>query len=64
MNRYTHKTVWIIGASQGIGRALSKKLDSLGCDLVLSSRYLSDLDQLNDELSKKAKNLCFRCYSF
>jgi len=55
MNTYRHKTVWIIGASQGIGRALTKKLDSLDYDLVLSSRHLSDLDQLNDQLSKKAK---------
>lgn len=55
MDRYKHKSVWIIGASQGIGRALTKKLDSLGCDLVLSSRSLTDLQELNQFLHREAQ---------
>ena len=38
------KTVWITGASSGIGKALAIKLGSLGANLVLSSRKE---DQLN-----------------
>lgn len=44
------KTVWITGASSGIGKALAIKLSSLGANLVLSSRK-------EDQLHKVA-NLC------
>ncbi len=54
MNCYQGKLVWIIGASQGIGRALAKKLASLGCDLVLSSRSSTDLEVVNQSLYKEA----------
>ncbi len=35
---YNNKTVWVTGASSGIGRALVVKLDSLGAKLILSGR--------------------------
>ena len=44
------KTVWITGASSGIGKALAIKLGSLGANLVLSSRK-------EDQLVEVA-NLC------
>ena len=44
------KTVWITGASSGIGKALAIKLSSLGANLVLSSRKEDQLD--------KVANLC------
>ena len=44
------KTVWITGASSGIGKALAIKFGSLGANLVLSSRK-------EDQLMEVA-NLC------
>ena len=38
MIEFKGKTVWITGASSGIGKALAIKLGSLGANLVLSSR--------------------------
>jgi len=55
MSKCQRNCVWIIGASQGIGRAVAKKLDNLGYDLVLSSRSLADLQGLNQCLNKEAQ---------
>ena len=44
MIEFKNKTVWITGASSGIGRALSIKLSSLGANIVLSSRKKEELD--------------------
>ena len=49
------KTVWITGASSGIGKALAIKLSSLGANLVLTSRKE---DQLL-KVAKLCKNECF-----
>lgn len=57
MQAFKNKSVWIIGASQGIGLALAKKLHDLDYDLVLSSRSLMDLQVLNDSFTKKAELL-------
>ena len=45
MNKY-----WIIGSSSGIGEELAKKLDSKGCSLILSSRNVGKLNELNSNL--------------
>ena len=45
MINFNQKTVWITGASSGIGKALAVKFASLGANLVISSR--------NEELLKK-----------
>ena len=44
------KKYWIIGSSSGIGKELAKKLDAKGCDLILSSRNVESLNQLNKSL--------------
>ncbi len=44
MIEFKNKTVWITGASSGIGRALSIKLSNLGANIVLSSRKKEELD--------------------
>jgi len=44
------KKYWIIGSSSGIGKELAKKLDSQGCNLILSSRSEDKLNQLNNSL--------------
>lgn len=40
------KTVWITGASSGIGEALSKELAGYGANLILSARSKNTLDSL------------------
>ena len=44
MIEFKNKTVWITGASSGIGKALSIKLSSLGANVILSSRKKEELD--------------------
>ena len=50
MINFSKKTVWITGASSGIGKALAVKFASLGANLVISSR--------NEELLKELANSC------
>ncbi|HEY0902128.1 MAG TPA: SDR family NAD(P)-dependent oxidoreductase, partial [Micavibrio sp.] len=38
MDDFTNKTVWIVGASSGIGAALAAELDRRGARLVLTAR--------------------------
>jgi len=49
---YKSKTVWITGASSGIGRALAKRFSEEKANLVLSSRNISELENLKSELKK------------
>jgi len=44
------KTYWIIGASEGLGRALAKALDALGVHLILSARSGDRLHDLANAL--------------
>ncbi len=43
---YNNKTIWITGASSGIGKALSLKLSKLGARLILSSRKKYALEEV------------------
>ncbi|MEX2597210.1 MAG: SDR family NAD(P)-dependent oxidoreductase [Salibacteraceae bacterium] len=43
---WKHKTVWITGASSGIGEALSQQLAARGAHLILSSRSEEKLNQV------------------
>lgn len=47
---YKKSTIWIIGASSGIGRALAKQLSEQGAKLFLSARRKDELKTLNQEL--------------
>ncbi|MBI1220897.1 MAG: SDR family NAD(P)-dependent oxidoreductase [Rhodobacteraceae bacterium] len=44
------KRWWIVGASEGLGRALAHRLDAEGASLILSARNAERLDSLAAEL--------------
>lgn len=50
MSDFKNKTVLIIGATGGIGKAVTKKFDESGANLVLFSRNASKLKELREEL--------------
>ena len=50
MRLFENETIWIVGASSGIGRALAVALAQEGAKLILSARREDELDNLNNEL--------------
>ena len=44
------KTVWVTGASSGIGEALCEQLAAKGATLILSARNEDKLNKLNKQL--------------
>lgn len=50
MTDFRTKKVWIVGASEGIGRSLAKKFAAAGATLILSARTMDRLDSLLEEL--------------
>jgi len=50
MDSVNAKTIWIIGASSGIGKALAKELAKRGAKLALSARSEDKLKNLANEL--------------
>lgn len=47
------KNCWIIGASHGIGRELTKQLFKKGYDVIISARFADELHNLECELKKE-----------
>ena len=47
---YNNKTVWITGASSGIGEELAKQFAEQGAKVILSARNIDKLNQVKDEL--------------
>ncbi|SPF77191.1 putative oxidoreductase [Aliiroseovarius pelagivivens] len=50
MTEFSGKTYWLVGASEGLGRALAKRLDEEGAHVILSARNAERLEQLRGEL--------------
>lgn len=47
---FNNKTVWITGASSGIGKELAIQFAQLGARVILSARNVAKLEQLSSEL--------------
>ena len=52
------KTVWITGASSGIGQEFARRYAKMGCRLILTARRRERLDQLAAELLAKYNTFC------
>lgn len=55
MRTFSGKTYWLVGASEGLGRALALRLSKAGCALVLSARNVDSLTALADSLPGPAR---------
>lgn len=51
-----NKTVWVTGASSGIGKALCENLAARGCSLVLSARNADTLEAVRQQLPHSDKH--------
>jgi NADP-dependent 3-hydroxy acid dehydrogenase YdfG len=52
---FTNKRYWIVGASEGLGRALAMKLSKTGCEVIVSARSADRLEALVAELPGRAR---------
>jgi short-subunit dehydrogenase len=56
MQSFSGKTVWITGASSGIGEALVKEFAKKGCKIILTSRREQELLRVQKEAGLSAEN--------
>ena len=49
-----NKTVWLTGASSGIGEALAKELAQYDCQLVISARNQNELERVKAEITENS----------
>lgn len=61
---FKDETIWIIGASSGIGECLARILNQQGTSLILSARSKNKLNALNAELDERHDVLPFDIADF
>ena len=49
MSYFNNKTIWITGASSGIGKALTIQLSKLGAKLIITARRKEELEKVKAE---------------
>lgn len=64
MTKFTDKTVWITGASSGIGRALTVEFSKSGASVILSGRRIAALEEVSKSLNGPSKILPFEVTAF
>lgn len=52
---FSGKTYWLVGASEGLGEALAKKLSAEGAELILSARNRERLEEVAGALPGRAR---------
>jgi len=57
MKYFEHKTIWITGASSGIGEGLVKQLSQYDCKLLISARRLKELERVKSECARGAAQI-------
>lgn len=55
MTEFLGKRYWLVGASEGLGRALAQKLSRAGAEVILSARSQDRLEALKAELPGRAR---------
>ena len=55
MRDWAGKRYWLVGASEGLGRALAHRMSRMGCELVLSARSEDRLRELAAELPGRSE---------
>lgn len=55
MTQWQGKRYWLVGASDGLGAALAKKLSAAGAEVIISARSEDKLRALADSLPGKAR---------
>ena len=53
MNYFYNKTIWITGASSGIGEALAIELSKLDANLILTARRKEELERVKKACGNK-----------
>ncbi|SMR72015.1 Short-chain dehydrogenase [Aliiroseovarius halocynthiae] len=51
MRKFAGKTLWLVGASEGLGREIARKLDAKGARVILSARNAKRIEALASELT-------------
>ena len=64
MSDVKDKTVWITGASSGIGAALAKTFSLAGANIILSGRRIDALEQVAKSLKTKTKIIPFEVTNY